>query len=403
MKIVHWDEMFHPNFGYQINVLPVFQKKMGHDVIVLTSDHIEEHPIFSSFANSINIEIADKEFEVRTGVKIIRLPIYGVYSGRVIYKPGIISSINKLKPDVIMCHTSDTLSAITITLLHKFLKAPIVFDNHMLEMASQNRFSKIFRFLYRHFVSPIMKKNKFITIRTQDDSYVIDSLGIPAELAPYISFGTDADMFSPNKEARNTYREKLGIGKDEFVVMYCGKLTEGKGALLLAEAIETRFETDKKVTFMIIGNSNNDEYGENVETLLRKSQNKVIRLGTQLYSELVNYYRVADLAVFPRQCSLSFFDVQAVGLPVVLENNNVNVGRINGNGIIFNKDDSESLRNAILKIVNMPYDDYIIMSNNSRQYIINNFDYNDIAGKYTDILFEEMNRQNTNERKNIIG
>jgi len=393
MKIVHWDEMFHPSFGYQINVLPVYQRKMGHEVIILTSKKIESHPVFSSFANKIDIEKADRDFENRTGVKIIRLPIFGVYSGRVIYKPGIIKQINKLKPDIIMCHTSDTLSSIIITVLHKFVKSPIVFDNHMLEMASVNRFSAIFRKCYKLFISPIIKKNKFVTIRTQDDPYVIDCLGIPDYLAPYISFGTDTDMFSPNDLVRKELREEFSIGHDDFVIMYCGKLTNGKGANILADAIEKKIESDREIIFMIIGNTSDDVYGREIENKLSNSENRIIRFGTQTYYDLSKYYQIADVAIFPKQCSLSFFDVQAVGLPVILEDNKVNKGRINGNGLIFENGSSSDLRNAIVNLINMPPNEFDNMRIKSIKYIKDNFDYNEISKKYTEILLREKNRQ----------
>ena len=37
MKIVHIQQYFNEGFGYQENVLPYYQKKLGHDVIMITS------------------------------------------------------------------------------------------------------------------------------------------------------------------------------------------------------------------------------------------------------------------------------------------------------------------------------------------------------------------------------
>lgn len=31
MRIVHLDQMFHPDFGDQINILPKYQVKQGHE------------------------------------------------------------------------------------------------------------------------------------------------------------------------------------------------------------------------------------------------------------------------------------------------------------------------------------------------------------------------------------
>lgn len=38
MKIVHVEDFFHPDAGYQINILPKYMAKMGHEVVVITSE-----------------------------------------------------------------------------------------------------------------------------------------------------------------------------------------------------------------------------------------------------------------------------------------------------------------------------------------------------------------------------
>lgn len=401
MKIVHWDEMFHPNFGYQINVLPVYQKMDGHDVTIITSEHPEKHPVFASFSNpNDDITELDRRFSNETGVKIIRLPIYGVYSGRVIYKRGYISAINTERPDVIMCHTSDTLSSIQIIRHNKKLCAPIVFDNHMLEMASSNKLRNAFRLYYKTFVTPIIKKNRYITIRTQDDDYVIRCLGVPSELAPYISFGTDTELFKPDESLKNEMRSKYDIPSDAFVIIYAGKMDKNKGGQLLADAIKCKFETHKDVCVIIIGNILDDEYGEAVRHTLAISENRIIRINTQPYRELHRYYAMSDLAVFPKQCSLSFFDVQSSELPVVLENNNVNCERVSyDNGLVYEMDDISSFRSMIEKYINMDPEEYNKIKKNCRNHILTRYDYRKISKQYTDILYKEMLRQNENIKR----
>lgn len=395
MRIVHWDEMFHPNFGYQINVLPVYQQKMGHEVIIVTAENPDQHPVFASFGQKADIQQADRQFERETGVKVIRLPIYRVVSGRVIYKPGYIQAINSLHPDVVMCHTSDTLSAMTIIWNHKRIHAPLVFDNHMLEMASANSLRDVFRWFYVHFVTPVIKKNRFVTIRTQDDPYVMKCLGVPEELAPYISFGTDTDLFRPDAERRTAFRKELDIPGDAFVVLYAGKLNESKGGLLLAQALVKKLSGSREVVAVVIGSTDQNDYGRQVEETLSRSENRLLRFGTQNYRDLAKFYQIADLALFAKQCSLSFFDVQACGLPVILEDSQVDIDRVRaGNGFTFTAGDLEDFTRRIRQCIEMPEADYARMKQASRDYVLQNFDYNDIARQYTDVLEREMRRQN---------
>ena len=392
MKILHWDEMFHPSFGYQINLLAKFQARQGHEVIIMTSDQIDKHPTFAGFMNCENIEEEDKIYSNKYNVKIIRLPIHKVISGRVIYKKGYIDKIKDINPDVIMCHTNDTLSAIRIAQKHKYIAKPIVFDNHMLEMASKNPFSKLFRIYFKYFITPIIKKNKWIVIRTQNDEYVNKCLGIPREQTPFISFGSDTTIFKPDESTRNMFREKYSISEDDFVVVYAGKLDEQKGGKLLGEVFKKKFDTKRRIVLIVVGNTSGD-YGKEVDELFSKSENLILRFHTQKYTELNKFYQASDLSVFPKQCSLSFYDAQACGLPVISEDNNINIDRLKyENGFNFKSGDIKDFRHKILRCVEMKRDDYRKMSNNAIEFIKNNYDYKYIAKQYTEILLKEIKR-----------
>lgn len=392
MKILHWDELFHPDFGYQINVLPKFQALQGHEVIIFAPQNVENHPAIRAFRNESDIELADKEYSEKYNVKIIRLPIKGVVSGRVIYKRGYINKIIEIDPDVILCHTNDTLSAMTIARKYKKINKPMVFDNHMLEMASTNPMRKLFRAYFKMFITPLIVKNKWTVIRTQDDEYVNKCLGIPKSQTPFISFGTDVLLFREDKDVRKKFRLKHNISEDDFVVVYTGKLNPAKGGMLLAELTCRSFNITKNIVFIVVGNTSG-EYGEKVERTFNASKYKVLRFPTQKYTDLAQFYQAADLSVFPRQCSLSFYDAQACGLPVVSEDNNVNVDRVqHGNGFNFKSGDVEDFKNKIEMCANMPDNEYKQMSVNAQSFVAKEYDYRNIAQQYTDILEREYEK-----------
>jgi glycosyltransferase involved in cell wall biosynthesis len=392
IKILHWDEMFHPSFGYQINVLPKFQARQGHEVVIVTSEDIKNHPTFLGFGNKENIEQEDKLYSKKYGIKIIRLPIHRVVSGRVIYKKGYLERIKALKPDVIMCHTNDTLSAIRIARKHKSLNIPVVFDNHMLEMASRNPLSGLFRFYFRLFVAPIIKKNKWVVIRTQDDNYVNRCLGIPESQTPFISFGSDTTLFHPDRNVRNDFRKRHDLKQNDFVIVYTGKLDEAKGGMLLAQAFKEKFKTAKNIVLVVVGNTNG-EYGQKVDQMFAKCKNRVLRFPTQKYVDLAKFYQAADLLVFPKQCSLSFYDAQACGLPVISEDNNINIARLqHDNGFNFKADDIDDFRNKIISSIEMDELDFKQVGKNAYEFVNSNYNYKDIAQQYTDILIKEVKK-----------
>jgi glycosyltransferase involved in cell wall biosynthesis len=388
MRIVHWDEMFHPAFGYQINVLTKYQAMQGHEVIILTGEHPEEHPTFKGL-NDGDVPSMDSEFERKYNVKIIRIPIFGVISGNVIYKPGYIKEIKELNPDVIMCHTNDTLSAITIAKARKSINKPIVFDNHMLAMASVNPLHRLFATYFRNRITPLIKKNNWTVIRTQDDPYIIEEFGVPVEQAPFISFGSDLTIFHPDEHAREKFRIDNKIKNDDFVVVYTGKLGEAKGGKLLAEVCSFKYSKDN-IVFVIVGTARS-EYEREVEQMLSNSPNRIIRFNSQNYTDLPQFYQMADLFLCPKQCSLSFYDAQACGLPAVVEDNNVNVERVShNNGFYFQSGNAKAMRDEIDKCLVMEGITYQNMKNCAASFVKTEYGYDKIAEKYTQVMLDEI-------------
>jgi glycosyltransferase involved in cell wall biosynthesis len=396
MKIVHWEEMFHPLFGYQINLLTKFQAMQGHEVIIVSSDKVHKHPIFKNFALECDIFKEDRIFEKANNVKVYRLPIYGFYSGRVLYKPGYLKFLDSLSPDLLFCHTNDTLSGISITINASKMNYPVVFDNHMLDMASRNKFSKIFQFFYRKLITPIIIKNKYIVIRTQNDNYVNKKLGIPVDQTPYISFGTDCDLFKPNEIMKNNFRKKFNITNDSLVIIYTGKLNDSKGAMFFSNSIIEPFMAKKDLVFIIVGNSSGN-YGKKLEQNFKKSKNRILRFETQSYKDLATFYQSSDVCVFPKQSSLSFFDAQACGLPVISENNNINIDRLkHNNGTTFEANNIFSFREKIQFFLDLSQEELNNYKNASFNYVNKSFNYIDIARDYTKILEKTYEKFNKN-------
>lgn len=393
MKIVNIEDFFHPNAGYQINIISKYLSKFGHEVIIVTSQMHKIPEGLITFFDANNIEEKDKKYEAKTGVKIIRLPIKMFVSGRAIFTKELQKCIKRLKPDVLYVHGNDTLSGITyINQLGK-LDFALVSDSHMLEMASKNKFNQLFRKYYRNFITPKIIKYKMPVIRTQNDNYIQNCLGIPLSQAPWISYGSDLMLFHPSEKAREKFRNRNAIKKDAFVILYAGKLDEAKGGLFLAESLKEVFQCRREIVFMIVGNTTQDEYGTNIEKIFSESKNCILRFQTQQYENLAEFYQSSDLAIFPKQCSLSFYDVQACGLPVVFEDNNINIERCkHNNGWTFRSGNVKDFRLTIERVVNMDNTEYKKKSISSHQFIYDNYNYEIKAREYEKILKSEYER-----------
>ena len=339
MKIVNVEDYFVPEAGYQINILSKSLAQFGHEVVIITSTVDSASKRTAGFFEVGNVSEKDSEYERAYGVKIVRLPLKARISSRAVFSSVLFPTIMSEKPDVLFVHGNDTLTGMRCLLNRKKLGCPIVMDSHMLEMASANPLNKYFHWFYKNTFSKIIIKSNITVIRTQDDPYVEKILGIPLSQAPWISYGSDTLLFHPDAEVKQTFREKHGISKDDFVVIYTG------------------------------------------------------RFPTQKYSDLAQFYQAADLSVFAKQCSLSFYDAQACGLPVLSEDNNINVDRCSHeNGWNFKSGDLTDFRRKIEDIVNLNKDEYQKFSDNAYRFITEKYNYKDKAREYENVLLKEYRR-----------
>jgi len=394
VRIVHVEDFIHPDAGYQVNLLARLQVRQGHEVIVVTSelDRVPAHLV--QFFGKDRLRERDERFERRTGVRIIRVPLWGFYSGRAIYRPGLKRVVDGLRPDVAMVHGEDTLMGIGFILRAARLDYPIVLDCHMVEMASRNRLRGAFRWLYRHLVTPSILRHQIPLIRVVDVDFVEKCLGIPLSKTVLLGFGTDTDAFKPDRAGRAAFRQAHGFAEDDFLVLYAGKLDVEKGGAFLAEALFRRLpsRTGRRIRFLLVGNTIGP-YGAAVEATLEHSENAIRRFPTQAYLDLLPFYQGADLALFPRQCSMSFFEAQACGLPVLFENNEVNLQRSRfGNAMLFEPGDVADFREQLARAEAMAAGDFAAMGAAARRLIVENYDYVPIAQKFTDILEESARR-----------
>ncbi len=386
MNIVQIEDFFHPDAGYQINILSEYMSKQGYDVTIITSqlDNIPNY--LTNFFGKENINEKDKDYENRTGVKIIRVPIYKFISGRAIYKASIFKLVDELSPDILFLHGNDTYIGIRYAFKLREIRYPVIFDNHMLDMASNNKFNKLFHLAYRIFVTPNLINNKSIIIRTVDDDYIFRRYHIPKAQGPIVGFGSNLFIFHPDDVVKKNMRNKLGINPNSVIFIYAGKLDENKGGKFFAQSIAKKICSDKEIVFLVVGNCVGN-YGAEVKQIFEKSQNRIIQISTQKYIDLANYFQCADFAVFPKQCSLSFYDVQACGLPVILENNSIGKERtMHNNGVCFEQMNMDDFREKITEFANMDTEHYNEMRQNSMKFIENNYDYAEKSAEYIQLI-----------------
>ena len=401
MNIVHVESFFHPDAGYQLNILAKYMAKKGHNVTIITGE-IDKFPDFlTSFFGKDNIQKRDQEYQRKYNVKIIRIPVIWYYSGRAFLSKAFFVALKECMPDIVFAHCHDDM--VGIRTINYCLKnhVPVIGDTHMAEAASKNKLKGIFRFYYRNIEAPKIINNKIPIIRTGNIDYVNKIYGIPLLQCPIVGFGSDLMLFHPDFEKKRNMRVNLGIDNDDFVVIYAGKLDEFKGGLFLAESLEETFPVNKNTIFLIIGNTIG-EYGEKVRERLNNSNNNIILIPTVKYEELSDYFACSDLAIIPKQSSLTFYDYQASGLPVIAEDIDVNRTRVCcSNGFLFNPGSKASFRECITRCINMEDDEFQKLRSNSIRFVEENYDYDKKCDEYISIIMQELGKyQTANKRWN---
>ncbi len=136
--------------------------------------------------------------------------------------------------------------------------------------------------------------------------------------APY-SVDNDNIIHSSNQLNRLSVRENLGIKKDQFVILFSGKLIKKKNPLDLLMAFKEANLNNSILIFLGDGNLRNEleEY-----TKLNNICTKVIFAGFKNQSELSVYFKASDLFVLPSGMNetwgLVVNEAMLYGLPVIV-------------------------------------------------------------------------------------
>lgn len=117
-------------------------------------------------------------------------------------------------------------------------------------------------------------------------------------------------------------KNKLGFDENDFVVLFCGRLSKEKGCLELIKAVALV----PNITLLVVGGENfssnaRTEYIEQLYEEAEKIKGKIVFTGYISHAEVGSYYDLADVAVLPSICNeaapLTLLEYRAAGLPTV--------------------------------------------------------------------------------------
>ncbi len=346
MKILHVIQYYNDGYSYQENLLPKYQSKLGHEVVLVTSDRM------SPFADHGRV-IGPGSY-VDDGFRIIRLPIRGEFKGRFVLFKGLYEVLESEKPDYIFHHEITSPSLLTVA---KYKRAHpstyLAIDNHGDYLNSGTiaawRFL-YYRMLWKNLVARYYRYvDVFYSITPGCKVFAEREIGVPQSKHEMLFLGADSEMFHFDEGWRRKVRGELGLTNDDFVMITAGKLDRVKKTDLIIKAMK---EMDSEKVKLIIVGSIEKNYGAYLDSLIGNDK-RIMKIGWVQSSEIYKYLSASDLAIFPGSQSALWQQAVACEIPLLIRYTMDSEYLIAaGNGLNIFSDDYREIKQMISILVN---------------------------------------------------
>jgi glycosyltransferase involved in cell wall biosynthesis len=183
--------------------------------------------------------------------------------------------------------------------------------------------------------------------------------GIAPERIHLIPHGVDLRRFEPiEASGRPELRRRLGLGADDLILVYTGRLLRGKGLDILLDAFEANLSRHPDLHLVLVGSGRGQSLSVE-EDLVGRSRQEALRGRVTLTGRVENvedYLQAADLFVFPSSfeaLGLSLVEAAACGLPCIGARTGgiVDVIDEGGSGLLFTPGETSELAAAIGRLV----------------------------------------------------
>ena len=266
-------------------------KKLGHTVYIVTvNDSIIKH------------EYDEKE-------KVLRIPgiPIGIYDYRLseIYPVSTVKIIKKWKLDVIHSHTEFGVGIFARILAKKF-KIPLVHTYHTLyedytHYITHNHFDKLSKKIVKDLTKVYCVKTAKETIVPTDKIYkLFKEKYMITKNVSVIPSGIDIERFfeeNVEQDKVEQIKEKYGITKDDFTIIFVGRLAQEKNIEFLLNAQQKLIEKRiNNIKLLIVGDGPDKENYINITRKLNIFD-KVIFTGKIEQDKIQYYYQCADAFV----------------------------------------------------------------------------------------------------------
>lgn len=321
-------------------------EKKGHTVYVVT----------------VNDDSLHYKFE--EGGKVVRVPgiPVGIYDYRLsgIYPIKAINIVKKWNLDVIHCQTEFSIGTFA-RIIAKQLNIPLVHTYHTMyedyiHYITKGYFNKSSKKIVEYLTLFYCDKTATELVVPTKKAYELFKKKYKVDRNVYIvPTGIEVEKFylENNKKLDiNAKRKELGIAKDDFVILFVGRVASEKNVELLLTSMRFIVNNCPKAKLLIVGDGPElDKYKNFVKK--QQLENNVIFTGKVKWEIIQHYYLISDVFVTASTTEtqgLTVIEAMAASLPVVCINDESFSQSVidNLNGLIFKN--KRGYKNAILTL-----------------------------------------------------
>ncbi|UQF24040.1 glycosyltransferase family 4 protein [Vagococcus lutrae] len=344
MKIVHIHQYFNEGYGYQENILPSYQKKLGHDVILITSDLADGH---NNEPRKRKVgDFQENDFAVR------RIKTYGEFKKRFVLFKKLYEELKKERPDYIYHHSPTAPSIVTVYKYKKNNpKTTVVVDNHAdLQISGRNKLWKLFyyNFLWKNILKKVDSKiDHYFGVTPDRCLFLQKELGIKEEKISLLPIGSDNLFIDSVLENNIVIKELESIKQDNLLVCSGGKMTPNKKTEELIWAFK---QLDiEKVKLVLFGSIEDDK----LHNLIDQDED-IIFLGWRERKDVIKILGMCDMGVWANQHTTLLEDAVGCELPLVLREYGSTSHLIDKNGVFVQENKKEEIYSVLMDLLNQP-------------------------------------------------
>lgn len=352
MRIIHIEDYYQPQLGYQETFLAREHVRMGHDVHMITSDRHFPFPDYDATSAPVlgkRLVGAGVRRE-EDGITVHRLAT-GFEAFSRVWLRGLVREIESVRPDVVFAHGMESITSFRVAAwkMNARPRCRLIYDCHTLKIQARSRLSPLFRLTYRELLKHLILRagDGFVAVSDATREYMESAYRFPRARITVIPQGADTSVFKADDRRRARARQELGIALDEVVFIYVGKVIPDKGVHFLVEALQqlVRECPDKGVRILVVGGGP-AEYRAQMVLALRKAnlEGAFVWAGLVPNAELPRYYSAADIGVWPCEVTITQLEAMACALPIIVGNSPAAIERVSwSNGLTHKEGDAGDL------------------------------------------------------------